>query len=41
MTCAKCEVDVLKVEWDSHNLRKHNYMSWKKDDEPIVNIRLI
>lgn len=35
VTCAKCETEISKEDWNSHNLLKHNYMSWTKDDAPI------
>nr|XP_012134948.1 PREDICTED: uncharacterized protein LOC100879252 isoform X1 [Megachile rotundata] len=35
ITCAKCEVELLKKQWNSHNLFKHNNTSWIKGDEPL------
>ncbi|KAG7213536.1 hypothetical protein KM043_002796 [Ampulex compressa] len=35
MTCGKCEKDIPRNQWGSHNLYKHNNMGWKKNEEPL------
>ncbi|XP_014470419.1 PREDICTED: uncharacterized protein LOC106742201 isoform X2 [Dinoponera quadriceps] len=32
VTCAKCEQQVLKKQWHSHNLYRHNNMAWRQDE---------
>ncbi|XP_018314494.1 general transcription factor 3C polypeptide 2 isoform X2 [Mycetomoellerius zeteki] len=35
VTCAKCDQEISKKQWSSHNLYHHNNMAWRKDDEPL------
>ncbi|XP_018394681.1 PREDICTED: uncharacterized protein LOC108773396 isoform X1 [Cyphomyrmex costatus] len=35
VTCAKCDQEISKKQWSSHNLNYHNNMAWRKDDEPL------
>lgn len=38
--CAGCETEIPKKQWNAHNLLKHNNMSWRKGDEPMVSAML-
>ncbi|XP_066583458.1 uncharacterized protein [Prorops nasuta] len=33
--CCRCNENVLKFQWASHNLHRHNNMGWREHDTPI------
>ncbi|XP_072757038.1 uncharacterized protein [Anoplolepis gracilipes] len=35
VTCAKCNQQIPKRQWTSHNLHRHNNMAWQKHEEPL------
>lgn len=35
VSCAKCDKEIPKKQWSSHNLHQHNNMAWRKDQEPL------
>ncbi|XP_025265210.1 uncharacterized protein LOC105253667 isoform X2 [Camponotus floridanus] len=44
VTCAKCNQQISKRQWSSHNLHKHNNMAWQENEEPLDfenNIKLL
>ncbi|XP_020282617.1 general transcription factor 3C polypeptide 2-like isoform X2 [Pseudomyrmex gracilis] len=35
VTCAKCQEQIQKRQWSTHNLYRHNNMAWRENEEPL------
>ncbi|XP_012231814.2 uncharacterized protein [Linepithema humile] len=35
ITCSRCNQQISRRQWSSHNLYQHNNMAWREDEEPL------